>query len=152
MSKASLRHQQVAERRALRERHAAAARDLQAALAAARQEMDALLAEHATAWERREDTLGRIPVEPVREAVLAYMRETDVGWSTLALRLGWVRSGNKGDGARLKRRLGLMPGIANYTAASGECRTYRCYVTTISKDAARQVADAIHADPHQIGL
>lgn len=50
------------------------------------------------------------PVEPIRIAVEEYMAENDLNWAEMAYKLGFIAHKRKrGDGNRLRRRLGLLP-------------------------------------------
>lgn len=87
----------------------------------------------------------RIPVDELREAILA----SDVGWGTAAARLGWTRKHSSpyksivGDGARLKRDVGVLPRYTRGHAKRAE---------TIDYDKAVKIADAYGFEYTDVGL
>lgn len=91
----------------------------------------------------------RVPVVELRAAVLA----SDVGWTTAARRLGWIRSDTGvGDGARLKRMVGVLPSYSTRARAGGGRHQYVYTTKTIDYVRAVQIADAYGLDYVDVGL
>lgn len=89
-----------------------------------------------------EDSLNSVPVGPLAEAV----EKSGISYGQIALRCGWVRSDRgtpTGDATRLKRRLGL----SEYTTRGKKHRQQ-----FISYDRAVLIAEAINADPFEVGI
>lgn len=89
-----------------------------------------------------ENSLNSVPVAPLADAVV----RSGIPYGQIALRCGWVRSDRDrptGDATRLKRRLGLT----EYTTRGRKRKQ-----EFIAYDKAVLIAEAINADPFEVGI
>lgn len=82
----------------------------------------------------------RVPVAPIRKAVLEYLRHEKMSYAELARRLGWIDKRGKADTSRLLRMLGLR-------ARRGEKRS-----TEIQEANAVMLVEAIDKMPVEFNL
>lgn len=83
--------------------------------------------------------MSRIDVEPIREAVEAYIRNGGT-WTTICRNLGFIRSDGKPESSNLKVMLGITP---NSKGKLGK---------RVSYENAVQIVLAIGRDPVEFGL
>jgi hypothetical protein len=92
------------------------------------------------------------PVEPIREAVQA----SDLPLNTIAVNLGYLRKTRgryiKGDTARVKRHLGIMPQYNVKVRQSGQVYRHKAYSKNMKYETALKIINALGLDPVDFGL
>jgi hypothetical protein len=87
--------------------------------------------------------IAEVDLKPLQDAFAA----SNFTLSSLACELGWYRKDGKPDVTRVKRRLGLAP---RYTKRKRGRIPF--YDKRTSPENAKELMDALHVDPVDIGL
>jgi hypothetical protein len=96
---------------------------------------------------------GDVPVEPIREAVLAEIRAGE-SWASICYRLGWRDRNGRASTSRLQRALGLRPSRRSHVPRLvGSPRTITTLTTAMRIETAlRIVVFGLHRDPVEFDL